>query len=114
MQDVYNSAGGVQFISDRRKKRSIKDLAISKARSFIMALKPVKYKFIKAISKSDRYHHGFIAQDVRQAMPEDWGLYCENKDNDFIGLRYDELIADMVKVIQDQEQRIAALERKVQ
>ena len=113
-EDVYNSGGGVEFVSDRRKKRNIKDLVTEKARSFIMALKPVKYKFIKAISKSDRYHHGFIAQDVRQAMPEDWGLYCENKDNDFIGLRYDELIADMVKVIQDQEQRIAALERKVQ
>ncbi len=107
---VFNAAGGTEFISDRRKKRNIVDLAVKKARSFIMALKPVKYKFTKDISKSDRYHHGFIAQDVKKAMPEDWGIYCENKDLDRIGLRYDEFIADMIVVIQDHEKRIQKLE----
>jgi len=108
--NVYNSSGGTQFVSDRRKKRNIVDLAVKRARSFIMALKPVKYKFTKDISTSDRYHHGFIAQDVKKAMPEDWGLYCVNKENDFIGLRYDEFIADMIAVIQDHERRIQNLE----
>lgn len=107
---VFNSAGGTEFISDRRKKRNIVDLAVKRARSFIMALKPVKYKFTKDISTSDRYHHGFIAQDVKKAMSEDWGIYCENKDLDRIGLRYDEFIADMVAVIQDHEKRIQKLE----
>lgn len=107
---VFNAGGGTEFISDRRKKRNIVDLAVKKARSFIMALKPVKYKFTKDISTSDRYHHGFIAQDVKKAMPEDWGLYCENKELDRIGLRYDEFIADMIAVIQDHERRIQKLE----
>lgn len=107
---VFNAGGGTEFISDRRKKRNIVDLAVKKARSFIMALKPVKYKFTKDISTSDRYHHGFIAQDVKKAMPEDWGIYCENKDLDRIGLRYDEFIADMIVVIQDHEKRIQKLE----
>ncbi|MBQ1573437.1 MAG: tail fiber domain-containing protein, partial [Clostridiales bacterium] len=107
---VFNANGGTVFISDRRKKRNILDLAVKRARSFIMALKPVKYKFTKDISTSDRYHHGFIAQDVKKAMPEDWGLYCENKDLDQIGLRYDEFIADMIAVIQDHERRIQNLE----
>lgn len=111
--NVYNSSGGVQFVSDKRKKRSIKDLVVEKARSFIMALKPREYKFIKDISQSNRKHHGFIAQEVKEAMHEDWGLYCENEKEDFIGLRYDEFIADMVAVIQDQEKRIEALERRV-
>ena len=110
---VYNAGGGTEFISDRRKKRNIVDLAIKKARSFIMALKPVKYKFTKDISTSDRYHHGFIAQDVKKAMPEDWGLYCENKELDRIGLRYDEFIADMIAVIQDHEKRIQKLENEL-
>lgn len=108
--NVYDANGGTQFISDRRKKRNILDLAISKAKSFIMALKPVKFKFTEEISESNRYHHGFIAQDVRKAMPEDWGLYCEDKENDTIGLRYHELFADMVAVIQDHEKRIQKLE----
>lgn len=107
---VFNASGGTEFISDRRKKRNILDLAVKRARSFIMALKPVKYKFTKDISTSNRYHHGFIAQDVKKAMPEDWGIYCENKDLDRIGLRYDEFIADMVAVIQDHEKRIQKLE----
>lgn len=44
-------------------------------------------------------------------MPDDWGLYTENKEQDFVGLRYDEFIADIVAVVQDQEKRIEALER---
>ena len=68
--EVINSGGGVQFISDMRKKRSIKDLAIDKAKSFIMGLKPKKFKFTKDLSHSDRYHHGFIAQEVKEVMPK--------------------------------------------
>lgn len=111
--NVYNSGGGVVFVSDRRKKRSIKDLAIKKAKSFIMGLKPREFKFTKDISTSDRKHHGFIAQEVKEAMGEDWGLYIEDAEQDFIGLRYDEIIADLVKVVQDQEKRIETLERKL-
>ena len=110
---VYNSSGGVVFTSDRRKKKNIKDLAIEKAKSFIMSLKPREYKFKKGISTSNRKHHGFIAQEVNEAMYEDWGLYIDDKEKDFVGLRYDELIADMVTVIQDQEKRIEALERRL-
>lgn len=110
---VLNSSGGVVFISDKRKKKNIKDLAIEKAKSFIMALKPREFRFKKGISTSNRKHHGFIAQEVNEAMREDWGVYIEDKEKDFIGLRYDELIADMVAVIQDQEKRITALERKL-
>jgi LPS sulfotransferase NodH len=110
---VYDLSGGLLHTSDRRKKRSIKDLVIDKAKSFIMGLKPRKFKFSKDLSTSNRYHHGFIAQEVKEAMGEDWGVYVENKEKDFIGLRYDELIADMVAVIQDQEKRIDALERRM-
>ena len=111
--NVFNSSGSTVFVSDRRKKKNIKDLAIDKAKSFIMALKPKEFKFKKDISTSNRKHHGFIAQEVKEAMYEDWGAYVEDKEHDFIGLRYDELLADMVTVIQDQERRIEALERRL-
>ena len=112
-RNVYNDAGSVVFISDKRKKKNIKDLAIDKAKSFLMALKPRAFKFKDGTS--GRYHHGFIAQEVKEAMGgDDWGLYVENKDMDFIGLRYDEIIADLVKVVQDQEKRIQELERKME
>lgn len=109
--NVCKSDGSIVFVSDRRKKKSIKDLVIDKAKSFIMGLKPKAFKFKKGTS--NRYHHGFIAQEVKEAMSEDWGVYVEDKKTDFIGIRYDEFIADMVAVIQDQEKRIDALERKI-
>lgn len=110
---VLNNSGGTVFVSDKRKKKNIKDLAIDAARSFIMALKPRKFKFKKELSGSDRFHHGFIAQEVKEAMDEDWGLYIEDQEKDFIGLRYDELMADMIAVIQDQEKRIQKLEKEI-
>ena len=106
---VYNSSGGAVFVSDKRKKKSIKKLIAEKAKAFIMALKPSEFKFKGGTS--GRKHHGFIAQEVNKAMYEDWGLYVEDKETDFIGLRYDEIIADLVAVVQDQEKRIEALER---
>lgn len=111
--NVYNASGSVVFVSDRQKKKNIKDLAIEKARSFIMGLKPREYKFKKPISTSNRKHHGFIAQEVKEVMPEDFGIYVNNEKDDFIGLRYDEFIADMVAVMQDQQKRIEELERRL-
>lgn len=108
---VYNSSGGAVFVSDKRKKKSIKKLIAEKAKAFIMALKPSEFKFKDGTS--NRKHHGFIAQEVSKAMYEDWGLYVEDTETDFIGLRYDEIIADLVAVVQDQEKRIEALERMV-
>lgn len=108
---VYNSSGGAVFVSDKRKKKSIKKLIAEKAKAFIMALKPSEFKFKDGTS--GRKHHGFIAQEVNKAMYEDWGLYVEDTETDFIGLRYDEIIADLVAVVQDQEKRIEALERMV-
>lgn len=110
--NVYNSNGGTVFVSDKRKKKNIKDLALDKAKSFLMALIPRAFKYKDGTS--GRFHHGFIAQEVKQAMSgDDWGLYIVDKERDFIGLRYDEIIADLVKVVQDQEERISALERKI-
>ena len=77
-----------------------------------MALTPRIFKYKEGTS--GRYHHGFIAQEVKKAMgADDWGIYVSDKETDFIGLRYDEIIADLVKVVQDQEKRLDALERKM-
>ena len=111
--NVYNVSGGIVFVSDKRKKKNIKDLVVDKARSFVMALKPRSFKFKKGISRSNRTHHGFIAQEVKEAMTEDWGLYIEDQDKDFVGLRYDEFIADMVVLLQNHEKRIQELENEI-
>lgn len=98
--------------SDRDLKKDIEE--ITNASSFIYSLKPCKYRYKDGTS--NRYHHGFIAQEVKESMgDEDWGVYIEGntEENSHKGLRYEELIADLVATIQEQNERIKALEERV-
>ena len=122
---LYTSSGTVSK-SDENSKNSIELLNRDTASSFIYSLKPSKYKLNDGTS--GRYHHGFIAQDVKKSMGnDDWGLYCEvskrevtktedgkskiiESDEKTCSLRYDELIADLVATVQQQNERIIALE----
>lgn len=111
------SAGGQMWAnsfnqrSDRNRKKNIVKLAVDKAKAFIMKLIPSTFQYKTA----EKYHHGFIAQDVKAAMNgDDWGVYIEFEDQGekTCGISYTEIIADLVAVVQDQERRIARLEGK--
>lgn len=105
--------------SDREVKHDIEELDIEKSVEFIMNLKPVTFKYNDG--DSDRDHHGFIAQDVKEAMGgEDWGVYVdrslkdaeegtEGETDTTKGLRYEEIIADLVNVVKDLSRRIEEL-----
>lgn len=121
--DVYNSSGGTVFVSDKNEKHDIEDLDIEKSAEFIYSQKPVSYKFNN--NDSNRNHHGFIAQDVKESMgDDDWGLYIDqglsdNKDKEgnkitTKGLRYDEFIADIVATCQYQKQQIDDLRKEIE
>jgi len=96
---------------------SIENLDLQKSSDFIYSLVASKFKYNKGTS--DRFHHGFIAQDVKQSMLlDDWGVYIESRyndeeddDNEVLakGLRYEELIADLVATVQSQNERITKL-----
>ena len=58
---------------------------------------------------SNRLHHGFIAQEVKESMDEnDWGVYIDDKENGK-GIRYEELISDIILVVQEQKKEIDKL-----
>ena len=77
---LYTNDGTVQ-VSDINLKKNIEVLDKDKASDFIYSLTPTKYKLLNGTS--DRYHHGLIAQDVKDKMgDEDWGLYCDVEDID--------------------------------
>lgn len=98
---------------------------------FIYNLKPCEFKMINGTS--NRYHHGFIAQQVKETMKDDWGLFIDKKINNDnyetqvsdengnttkeltarYALRYDELIADIVATVQSQNMRIKKLEKQL-
>lgn len=101
--------------SDKRKKKSIKDLA-KQYIEFFKNLRPRTFKFRDG--ESDRTHTGFIAQEVEEAAGaagidnKDLAFLCIDQDGSY-GLRYEELIAVQTAVIQDLLKRVEVLEIKV-
>lgn len=122
---VFNASGGTTLIktavSDRRLKHDICDLSSSK--EFIMGLRAKKFKMNG--EEGDRYHFGFVAQDVRPLLestvgdgvlieynPEDIDTEFYDKDDErtfSYSMDYTQFIAPMVSVIQEQERTIRAL-----
>ena len=111
---VYLSSSGATVTSDRRKKNSIEALPDA-YEALLDRLTPVRYKYNDG--NSGRYHAGFIAQEVKEALvaagltTQDFGGFVDvNGDGEELGLIYSEFIALLLHKIRRQEQRIAALE----
>ena len=105
------TSDSVIVTSDKNAKNSILPLDNDKISKFIYSLKPCEFKYNHGTS--GRLHHGLIADDVKESMGDgDWGLYTE-KPNKEKGLRYEELIADLIATVQSQNERIKALESQI-
>lgn len=123
--NVYKTtSGGNTSLSDERYKHGFKD--IPDAFDFIMNLNPCLFKFDDGTS--DRYHMGFKAQEVENNMLNtigDTGLTVkynfeegldvdlDNSDTYILGLRYEEFIAPLIQVVQNQQKQIQDLEKKI-
>lgn len=118
---LYTSSGTVSK-SDKESKNSISSLSKTDAANFIYSLNPTQYKLNDGTS--DRYHHGFIAQEVKEAMGNnDWGVYVDTSINNnsddnqnekkYKAIRYEEIIADLVATVQSQNERISLLEQEL-
>ena len=106
---VVYSANGVNT-SDRTLKKNIKecDLGID----FINSLKPKSYNFKDLKEDNDAYgkkRYGLIAQDLLQTELKD-AVFGE-KDGEY-GLSYNDLIAPMIKAIQELKAEIELLKSK--
>lgn len=129
-EDLFVTGGGVYASSeitvrsDRRVKHDI-EYSLGKYETFFRNLKPTQYKFDNG--QSDRYHLGFIAQDVEQCLLNS-GLTTKDfaglviapveefnpKDNivdNYYKLRYAEFIALNTHMIQRLLDRVDNLEQ---
>lgn len=119
--------------SDRNAKHDIESLEKDKTAQFIYSLNPCRFKYNNGTS--NRYHHGLIAQEVKESMgDDDWGLYVDKdiKENNWKGrvvdkdgnvvdegneaqlaLVYQELIPDLIATVQTQHARISNLEKEI-
>lgn len=93
-----------QDVSDRREKHDIEDLTTGSSLDLIMGLKPVAFRFNYS---PEALHHGFIAQDVDEVAP--WNV-TKPENGGTMTIAYQDFIADLVKVVQYQEERIRRLE----
>jgi hypothetical protein len=122
---LYVSSGGINT-SDKNLKHDIEPLS-DVYKNLILKLKPVRFKYNDGTS--DRYHTGFVSQDVEELMLDlgmnshdlaafvkspvysvmsDDGVY--DTTSDITGyiymLRYDELISPTIFLIQEQQNKI--------
>lgn len=122
---AYNA---LQIRSDRRDKCDIVDNPLGL--DFINALRPVQYKtnfrdlyedFDNSTEefKGNRLHNGFIAQEVKK-VADDFGIdfagyqdHTINGGSDVKSLSYTELIAPMVKAIQELSNKVNELQNQV-
>lgn len=90
--------------SDARLKKDITDLDLGLA--LVKALRPVSFK---RINGDDTEELGFIAQEVESALPRPLGLLSVDNLGTY-GLRKDDLIAVLVKAVQELSARVEELE----
>ena len=122
-QAIYAVDGSIET-SDEREKTEIKPTTLGL--DFIKDLKPVSYKWIDAEQqnkgKDKREHQGLIAQQVAETV-EKYGIdknsfggldiQKTDKYNDFHGMTYSQLIAPLIKAIQEQQTLIESLTARI-
>jgi hypothetical protein len=113
--------------SQRSQKKDIVPLDVAANRSFIRGLTPVNYRFVSGTS--GRLHAGLVAEDVLDLItglgltPLDVAAYCQDDVPERVddsgntlpaetrtGLRYGELIAPLIRAVQELYTRVEALE----
>lgn len=79
-----------------------------------MRLRPVEYylrKDLRLADDPDRLRFGFIASEVEELFPN-LVIHAGLPDTIARGLEYDGFIPILVKVVQEQERRLAVLEQE--
>ena len=118
-KEIWCSQSSINSTSDRNEKNSIECLS-DKYDVFFDELQPVRYKFNQ--NDSNRYHVGFIAQDVEEALniaeipTSDFAGYLAYEKEDGstgYGLRYSEFIALNTYEIQKLKKKIETLEEEL-
>jgi Protein of unknown function (DUF2793)/Chaperone of endosialidase len=122
--DIY-AVNGISSVSDEREKVDI--VSLSSGLDLLRKLRPVSYRWRVAdrilegetqiVDRPGRRKHlGLIAQEVKAVLDEqsaDFGVYTFDPDADRHGLRYDQLIAPLIKAVQELDARIEDLSRRL-
>lgn len=101
-------AGTVSATSDRKFKQHIRKIPKAAALSRILGLKAKSFFF----TLMDRPFSGFIAQEVKKLYPNSVDKITSESGSHLV-MTKDEIIADLVTVVQDQQRRLDKLEGRL-
>ena len=95
--------------SDRNQKKDIRDCPMGL--DFICKTRPVEYNWKDG--GDGKTHWGFVAQDVEGIVPAETGIVGEysSKGETIKSLAYTELIAPLVKAVQELRAEVEMLKR---
>jgi len=101
--------------SDRRLKKDIVPLPNAEGLAMIEALEPVRYR-LKSAGNNGRVRWGLIAQDVKATLDRiglpGRDVYTDDDENGW-AIDYDQLVAPLVKAVQELSDKITRLEAEL-
>lgn len=103
--------------SDIRLKKDVNDITSEFAKSLIMGVHPKTFHYVENKNLPAELQFGVIAQDVL-AIEEEFGIteknrLCYEQADGMLAVNYKQLIAPMIKVIQDQQKQIDELKKSM-
>jgi len=110
--DVTVIGGQVDWtaFSDLRGKKDVADLGLGL--DFVMNLRPVSYRLNNGNGKIDM---GFVAQDIEALLGDGYNVLSIGGDPDHtLALRRTDLIAPLVKAVQEQQAMIASQQARIE
>ena len=116
LDGTWKSSNSIAVVSDRAAKNTIENID-GRYLDLLDRLTPRRYKYNNG--GAGRFHTGFIAQEVKEAMEaaglteQEFATLCYDnigQEGESWSLRYEELIAPMIAKIKVLEARISALE----
>jgi hypothetical protein len=105
-QIVYTQ-DGVDQISDGRYKENVVKLGGGLGK--VTSLRPVTFNWVE--SPDDGMHYGFIAQEVRQVLPE--VVTGAEGENEVLSMNYTELVPVLVSAVQEQQEQIESQDQRI-
>jgi hypothetical protein len=121
--DIKDTNLGLQFIKELRPVDFKWDMREDYKPSFDKDTDPEIYKLSNIThdgsKKRNRYHHGLIAQEVKEVLDRngiDFGGFQDHKisgGDDVLSIGYTELIAPMIKAIQQLSAKVDSLEAQL-
>ncbi len=97
-------------LSDARAKSDIRDLDLGL--DLILALRPVSFRMIEGNGRTDL---GFLAQDIETLLGDGYNVLGIGGDEErTLSLRYTDLIAPLVKAVQEQQTHITSQQKRIE